>query len=124
MISASIKKIFCGGSHERDCNICTLIFGIPVGIINLLAPALSIFAILIKIKQLQFAFELGPSEWSKTEILLFCAFLNQIAGLRVLRDVEQAALLHFVFSGSDAAMDSDEVLLMKTWWNVTICSAV
>jgi len=125
-LTCSALSSICGRniSTKRRCNCCLIIFSLPVGIINLLAPFLSIFAVLIKIKQLQFAFESPPQQWSQIQILLFCAFLNQISGLRVLRETEQAAILHFVFSGSDASMSSDEVILMKTWWNVTICSAV
>jgi hypothetical protein len=127
VLLATLSGICCKQSQTqfgRGCNICRSLLGIPVGVVNLFGPIISLFAILIKIKQLKFAFDLAPTEWTLLEALLFCGFLNQIAGLRVLMYVEQDAILHFAFSGADALMDSEEVALMKTWWKITICSAV
>merc|ERR1712048_422608 len=82
-------------------------------------------AILGKVKQLEFVFQ-GEifEDWRLTQYVVFIAFLNQVAGLRVLRKVETASIQHFVFSGSDATLDTQELLLLDNWWNVTLLSAV
>merc|ERR1712039_335496 len=59
-----------------------------------------------------------------SEYLTFFAFLNQVAGLRVLRKVETESIQHFVFSGADASLDTDELILMDKWWDITLLSAV
>jgi len=101
------------------------IFAIPVYLVETFAPFLALFAILVKIKQLEFAISGDPFvDWEYTEYLTFFAFLNQVAGLRVLRKVETASIQHFVFSGADATLDTEELLLLENWWNVTLLSAV
>ena len=92
---------------------------------ELIAPILSIMAILVKVKQLEFVFDGEPfDDWHLSQYIVFIAFINQVAGLRVLRNVEAASIQHFVFSGSDASLDKDELILLDKWWNVTILSAV
>ena len=100
------------------------IFSIPVYLVETLAPILALFAVLVKIKQLEFTVEKDPSYWEYSEFLTFFAFLNQVAGLRVLRKVETASIQHFVFSGADATLNTEELLLLDKWWNVTLLSAV
>ena len=101
------------------------IFSIPVYLVETFAPFLALFAILVKIKQLEFAITGNPFvDWEYSEYLTFFAFLNQVAGLRVLKKVETASIQHFVFSGADATLDTQELLLLENWWNVTVLSAV
>lgn len=119
--------ILCSNSLtlSKRRNICDIIFAIPVFIIERIAPLLAIYAILVKIKQLAFVVDGEPfADWSLEQYISFIAFLNQVAGLRVLRNVETASIQHFVFSGSDAELDTDELLLLDDWWNVSLLSAV
>ena len=41
-----------------------------------------------------------------------------------MRNVETSSIQHFVFSGADAELDTDELLLLDDWWNVSVLSAV
>eukprot|EP01083_Nonionella_stella_P026846 73923_1 len=119
IVQASIK----GGG--RRSNVCEIIFAVPVYLVELVAPILAVYAILVKIKQLDFVMTGEPfADWNLTQYIAFAAFLNQVAGLRVLRNVETASIQHFVFSGADASLDADELLLLDDWWNVTVLSAV
>ena len=86
---------------------------------------MAIFALWIKMKQLEFMF-VGDmrSDWTFMEFVSIFAFLNQVAGLRLLRKVETETIQHFVFSGADASLDTEELLLLDDWWNITLISAV
>ena len=111
------------GSKKK--NYCSRAFFVPMFIIETFAPLLAVFAVLVKIKQLDFLFTVDPwSDWGLWDFVRFFAFLNQVAGLRVLRDIETATIQHFVFSGADATLDTRELLLLDDWWNITLLSAV
>lgn len=80
---------------------------------------------MVKIKQLDFISQGEPfADWNFAQYLAFLAFLNQVAGLRILRNVETESIQHFVFSGADALLDTDELILLNKWWDVTLLSAV
>eukprot|EP01084_Bolivina_argentea_P079887 144795_1 len=107
-------------------NVCDVFFSVPVFIIETCAPLLSIYALLVKMKALGFVVEGEPfASWTGYgQYIAFFAFLNQVSGLRVLRKIETSSIQHFVFSGADASLDADELLLLDDWWNVTVLSAV
>jgi len=108
---------------RRNC--FEVVFAVPVYFIELFAPILAVYAILVKIKQLEFAVSGEPfADWELSQYLSFVAFLNQVAGLRVLRNIETASIQHFVFSGADASLDTDELLLLDDWWNICVLAAV
>jgi len=113
----------CGAGTLKT--VLDIIFAIPCYIIEVFAPLLAVYAILVKIKQLSFVIDSEPfGGWGFSEYLTFIGFLNQVAGLRVLRNIEKQSIQHFVFSGHDAELDTDELLLLDKWWNVTVLSAV
>ena len=128
-------RILC--THKRPANgrasrkkharyYCKILWRLPVYVVETFAPFLALFAMLVKIKELEFAIEDGDDpfvRWGIMDCLTFLAFLNQVAGLRVLRKVETASIQHFVFSGSDAQLNTKELLLMESWWNITLLSA-
>jgi len=120
--------LLCRESNDCECSVRTnwfkRVFSVPVYLVETAAPFLALFAILVKIQEIEFAAGGSPMDWSLTQLLAFIAFLNQVAGLRVLRNVEAASIQHFVFSGADATMDTDELLLIDNWWNITVLSAV
>ena len=112
------------GCSKRG-NFCDIIFAVPCFIIETVAPLLAIYAIVVKMRQLEFIIDTEPFiGWTLSQWISFIAFLNQVAGLRVLRVIEAESIQHFVFSGSDAQLDTDELLLLDDWWNVTVLSAV
>ena len=112
-------------SNSKRTNWCARIFAIPVFVVETFAPIMAIFALLVKVQLMHFVFEGDAwTDWTFMNYLSFLAFLNQVAGLRVLREVEVEALQHFVFSGADATLDFDELLLLDDWWNITVLSAV
>ena len=112
-------------SNSKRTNWCARIFKVPIFIVETFAPIMAIIAILVKIRQMEFVFTGDPwSDWTTMNFVNFFAFLNQVAGLRVLRDVETETIQHFVFSGADAMLDTEERLLLDDWWNITLLSAV
>ena len=124
-IYSDFLLLFSKSSMDRQRNICERIFAIPCYIIETFAPLLAVYAILVKIKNLEFVIDGEPfADWDLTQYISFVAFLNQVAGLRVLRNVETSSIQHFVFSGADAELDTDELLLLDDWWNVSVLSAV
>ena len=109
-------------TSKRTKNRVSRIFAMPIFLVETLAPFLSVFGIYVKIQQLDFIY-IGDT-WTLMQWMTFFAFMNQIAGLRVLQGVEISTIQHFVFSGSDASMNTEELLLLDDWWNITLLSVV
>ena len=109
-------------SHSRKQSWFDRTFAIPLYLVESLAPFLAVIGVWIKIMWLDFMFTGDP--WTFGQWLIFMGFVNQIAGLRVLQVVEISTIQHFVFSGSNASLDTEELLLLDDWWNITLLSAV
>ena len=108
--------------HSRKKNWYSRTFAVPLYLVQTLAPFLAVLGVWVKIKWLEFIFTGDP--WTFMHWLIFLGFVNQIAGLRVLQVVEISTIQHFVFSGANASLDTEELLLLDDWWNITLLSAV
>lgn len=59
--------------------------------------------------------------WEWIEILSYFAFVNQVAGVRKVKQIEIDSIEHFIFSGTDIKLDETENTLLHWWWNYTVC---
>eukprot|EP01084_Bolivina_argentea_P213925 363241_1 len=117
--------LFCDCACDTRVNGCTWIFSVPCFVIEKFAPILALYGIVIKMKQLEFAIQGEPFvNWELGQYIAFFAFLNQVSGLRVLRNIEKQCLQRFVFGGSCGSLDMDQLLILDDWWKVTLLSAV
>eukprot|EP00485_Elphidium_margaritaceum_P016648 CAMPEP_0202733160 /NCGR_PEP_ID=MMETSP1385-20130828/188024_1 /ASSEMBLY_ACC=CAM_ASM_000861 /TAXON_ID=933848 /ORGANISM="Elphidium margaritaceum" /LENGTH=556 /DNA_ID=CAMNT_0049399485 /DNA_START=44 /DNA_END=1714 /DNA_ORIENTATION=- len=92
-------------------------------VLDVIGPFVAVFSLLFKMAQLNFRFE-SFTTWNYYEILGYFAFVNQVAGIRNIKRIEIDTLEHFIFSGSDARIQEEEVALMNAWWNWTLVSCV
>jgi hypothetical protein len=85
----------------------------------------SIFVWLVKIEFMS-QYQTDPQHpgWSLEHLAVIFGFLNQVAGIRIIRKIKSESVQHFVFSGHDAILTTHELILLDKWWNVTILSAV
>mmetsp|Transcript_33428 Transcript_33428/g.53545 ORF Transcript_33428/g.53545 Transcript_33428/m.53545 type:complete len:470 (+) Transcript_33428:20-1429(+) len=92
-------------------------------VLDVIGPFVAVFSLLFKMAQLNFNFDV-LLQWQWTQIISYFAFVNQVAGIRKVREIEIDALQHFIFSGSDAVLSRQERTLLNCWWNLTIVSCV
>eukprot|EP01084_Bolivina_argentea_P106427 190440_1 len=92
-------------------------------VLEVIGPFVAVFSLLFKMAQLNFQFD-ALGEWKWFEIIGYFAFVNQVAGIRKVRQIEIDALEHFIFSGSDVKLSIEENLLLNVWYNYTMVSCV
>ena len=123
--SESLSKFWIGLRLKcEDKNPLFALFDSLVYIAEHFSPFLAIFALFIKMRALDFVVLNTVVDWDYNDILYFAAFVNQVSGIRVIKDIQIESLQHFVFSGSDASLGTNELLLQSKWWDSTIVSAV
>lgn len=73
---------------------------------------------------MDFSVDVLLSHWDLFAIVRYFAFVNQVAGIRKVRETEMGAIEHFVFSGKNVILSKEEAFMIDIWWNFTLVSCV
>ena len=121
----SVTKLWVGLKLKKEEKYWFFIFfEILIYLVEIVSPFMAIIALYIKVHALGFVVLKYVGEWDYNNYLFFIAFINQVSGIRVIKDIQVESLQHFVFSGSDASFSEHELLLQSKWWDSTMVNAV